>query len=146
MNFGAKSIKMPGKRQRADAYRGLTYLELNADKGTQQIIQGEGRGRRIVSLTRKSSVERKRPENACVRVTSVSSTQLCRAPSRGVRDEEGPLSRAFSKRLEGRWSKERGGATGRSDGAERRGGAPRYKRGGSATREKEEGEVWCDRE
>ena len=55
---------MPGKRQRADAYRGLTYLQLNTDKGTQQIIQGEGRGR-IVSLTRKSSVKRKRPENAC---------------------------------------------------------------------------------
>ena len=44
MNFKAKSIKMPGKRQRADAYRGLTYLQLNTDKGTQQIIQGEGRG------------------------------------------------------------------------------------------------------
>ena len=56
MNFKAKSIKMPGKRQRADAYRGLTYLQLNADKGTQQIIQGKGRGR-IVSLTRTSSVK-----------------------------------------------------------------------------------------
>ena len=63
MNFKAKSIKMPEKRQRADAYRRLT--QLNTDKGTQQIIQGEGRGR-IVSLTRKSSVKRKRPENACV--------------------------------------------------------------------------------
>ena len=44
MNFKAKSIKMPGKRQRADAYGGLTYLQLNADKGTQQIIQGRGGG------------------------------------------------------------------------------------------------------
>ena len=44
MNFKAKSTKMPGKRQRADAYRGLTYLQQNTDKGTQQIIQGEGRG------------------------------------------------------------------------------------------------------
>ena len=44
MNFKAKSIKMPGKRQRADAYRGLTYLQRNADKCTHQIIQGEGRG------------------------------------------------------------------------------------------------------
>ena len=83
MNFKAKSIKMPGKRQRADAYRGLTYLQLNADKGTQQTIQGEGRGR-IVSLTRKSSVKPKRPENAGVHVTSVASTQLCRAPARGA--------------------------------------------------------------
>ena len=39
MNFKAKLIKMPGKRQRADAYRGLTYLQLNTDKGTQQIIR-----------------------------------------------------------------------------------------------------------
>ena len=45
MSFKAKSIKMPGKRQSADAYRGLTYLQLNTDKGTQQIIQGEGRGK-----------------------------------------------------------------------------------------------------
>ena len=74
---------MPGKRQRGDAYQGLTYLQLNADNSTQQIIQGEGRGR-IVSLTRKSSVKQKRPENACVRVTSVASTQLCRAPSSGA--------------------------------------------------------------
>ena len=44
MNLKAKSIKMPGRRQRADAYRGLTYLHLNADKGTQQIIQREERG------------------------------------------------------------------------------------------------------
>ena len=44
MNFKAKSIKMPGKGQRADAYRGLTYLQLNTDMGTQQIIQGEGEG------------------------------------------------------------------------------------------------------
>ena len=66
MNFKTKSIKMPGKRQRADAYRGLTYLQLNTDKGTQQILQGEGRGR-IGLLTRKSSVKRKRPEmRACV--------------------------------------------------------------------------------
>ena len=36
----AKSIRMIEKRQRADAYRGLTYLQLNADKGTQQIIRG----------------------------------------------------------------------------------------------------------
>ena len=60
MNFKAKSIKMPGKRQRVDAYQGVD-LQLNTDMGTQQIIQGEGRGR-IVSLTRKSSVKRKRPE------------------------------------------------------------------------------------
>ena len=40
MNFKAKSIKMTGKRQRADAYRGLTYLQLNTDIGTQQLIQG----------------------------------------------------------------------------------------------------------
>ena len=66
MNFKAKSIKMPAKRQRADAYRGLTYMQVNTDMGTQRIIQGEGRGR-IVSLTRKSSVKRKRPEmRACV--------------------------------------------------------------------------------
>ena len=53
MNFKAKSIKMPGKRQRVDAYRGLTYLQLNTDKGTQQIIWGGGEGvERIVSLTR----------------------------------------------------------------------------------------------
>ena len=45
MNFKAKSIKMPGKRQRADAYLGLTYLQLNTDMGTQQIIQGEGKNR-----------------------------------------------------------------------------------------------------
>ena len=44
MNFKAKSIKMPGKRQRADAYQGLTYLQQNTDKGTQQIIQGGGEG------------------------------------------------------------------------------------------------------
>ena len=76
MNFKAKSIKTPGKRQRADAYRGLTYLQLNTDIGTQQI-----------SLTRKSSVKRKRPENECVKIlkiTSVASTQLCHAPSRGA--------------------------------------------------------------
>ena len=36
---------MPGKRQRADAYRELTYLQLNTDMGTQQIIQGEGKNR-----------------------------------------------------------------------------------------------------
>ena len=66
MNVKAKSIKMPGKRQSADAYRGLIYLQLNTDKGTQQIIQGKGRWR-IVSLNRKSSVKRKRPEmRACV--------------------------------------------------------------------------------
>ena len=34
---------MTGKRQRADAYRGLTYLQLITDMGTQQIIQGEGK-------------------------------------------------------------------------------------------------------
>ena len=41
MIFKAKSIKMQGKRQRTDADRGLTYLQRNTDKGTQQIIQGE---------------------------------------------------------------------------------------------------------
>ena len=43
MNFKAKSIKMPGKRQRADAYWGVD-LQLNTDMGTQPIIQGEGGG------------------------------------------------------------------------------------------------------
>ena len=46
MNNYSGKIKMPGKRQRADAYRGLT--QLNTDKGTQQIIGGE----KVVSLTR----------------------------------------------------------------------------------------------
>ena len=36
---------MPGKRQRADAYRGLTYLQLNTDMGTQQIIRGGEKNR-----------------------------------------------------------------------------------------------------
>ena len=48
---------------------------------------------------------------------------------RGVtlsREEERPLSRAFSKRLEGRWSKERGGATGRGP-ALQKGGRGEFK-------------------
>ena len=47
MNFNTKSIKMPGKRQRADDYQGLTDLQLNTDEGTQQIIQGEGGKNRL---------------------------------------------------------------------------------------------------
>ena len=45
---------------------GSTYLQLNTDKGTQQIIQWEARGR-IISLTRKSPVRQKRSEmRACM--------------------------------------------------------------------------------
>ena len=65
MNFKAKSIKMPGKRQRADAYRGVDLLTAKHRHGYPTDHSG-GR-ERIVPLTRKSSVKRKRPEmRACV--------------------------------------------------------------------------------
>ena len=67
MNFKAKSIKMPGQRQRADAYRGVDLRTAKHRQGYPMDHSGGGGGERIVSLTRKSSVKQKRPEmRACV--------------------------------------------------------------------------------
>ena len=41
-SFQSKINQNVRERDRADAYRGLTYLQLNTDKGTQEIIRGGG--------------------------------------------------------------------------------------------------------
>ena len=47
MNFKAKSIKMPGKRQRADAYRGVDLLTAKRRQGypADHSVRGEGKNR-----------------------------------------------------------------------------------------------------
>ena len=44
MNFKAKSIKMPGKRQRADAYQGVDLLTAKHRQGYPADHSGGGEG------------------------------------------------------------------------------------------------------
>ena len=45
MNFKAKSIKMPGKRQRADTYRGVDLLTAKHRHGYPTDHSGGGKGK-----------------------------------------------------------------------------------------------------